>query len=59
MNDADPEIKRKAADLKRSDEADPAQHDANAERLHLDEKAAEIIDRAAANEHAKEDSGHE
>ena len=50
----DPEIRRKAEDLKRPH--DPQKRDANEERRHLHQKADEIIDEAAAKRRSKADS---
>lgn len=53
----DPEIRRKAEDLKRPH--DPRERDANEERRHLDEKTDEIIDRATAQKRAKEEASED
>ncbi|MGN6722001.1 MAG: hypothetical protein ACTHJM_05260 [Marmoricola sp.] len=53
----DPEIKRKAEDLKRPH--DPEKRDANEERQHLDEKAGEIIGEAAAKKRTSTDPSSE
>ena len=52
----DPEIKRKAEDLKRPSGEDPRKRNANKERRHLDEKADEIIDEAAKEKSQKDAS---